>query len=40
VAKVVSIDSSAGTMVVEEMNGSKKFVVQRRLDKLSNSNIK
>jgi len=40
VAKVVSIDLSAGTMIVEEMNGSKKFVVQRRVDKISNSNIK
>lgn len=40
VAKVVSIDSAASTMVVEEMNWSKKFVVQRRRDKLNNSNIK
>lgn len=40
VAKVISIDSAAGTMVVEEMNWSKKFVVQRRVDKLNNSNIK
>ena len=40
VAKVISIDSSAGTMIVEEMNGSKKFVVQRRVERLNNSNIK
>lgn len=40
VAKVISVDSAAGTMVVEEMNGSRKFVVQRRVEKLNNSNIK
>jgi hypothetical protein len=26
-------------MVVEEMNGSKKFVVQRRTDRVDNPNI-
>ncbi len=40
VAKVISVDSAAGTMVVEEMNWSRKFVVQRRTDKLNNANIK
>ncbi|HOQ79282.1 MAG TPA: LysM peptidoglycan-binding domain-containing protein [Candidatus Absconditabacterales bacterium] len=39
VAKVVSYNAGAGTMVVEEMNGSKKFVVQRRTDRVDNPNI-
>ncbi len=39
VAKVISYNAWAWTMVVEEMNGSKKFVVQRRSDKVDNPNI-
>jgi len=38
--KVVSYDASAWTMIIEEMNGSKKFVVQRRTERVSNPNIK
>ena len=38
--KVVSYDAAAGTMVIEEMNGSNKFVVQRRTERVNNSNIK
>ncbi|HPC34153.1 MAG TPA: LysM peptidoglycan-binding domain-containing protein [Candidatus Absconditabacterales bacterium] len=39
VAKVISYNAGAGTLVVEEMNGSKKFVVQRRTDRVDNPNI-
>ena len=39
VAKIISYDSSAWKIVVEEMNGSKKFVVQRRTDRIDNPNI-
>jgi surface antigen len=39
VAKVISINSWQGSMVIEEMNWSKKFVVQRRTDRLDNPNI-
>lgn len=40
VAKVISYDSSTKQLVVEEMNWSNKFVVQRRTDKADNPNIK
>ncbi len=40
VAKVISYNTSAGTMVIEEMNWSKKFVVQRRTDRIDNPNIR
>ncbi len=40
VAKVISYNVSAGTMIVEEMNGSKKFVVQRRTERVDNPNIR
>lgn len=40
VAKVISYNSSEWTMVLEEMNWSKKFVVQRRTDRVDNPNIK
>jgi surface antigen len=39
VAKVISYNAWAWTLVVEEMNGSKKFVVQRRTDRVDNPNI-
>jgi len=39
VAKVISVNSWEGSMVIEEMNWSKKFVVQRRTDRLDNPNI-
>jgi len=40
VAKVISYNSSAGTMIIEEMNWSKKFVVDRRTERVNNSNIR
>ncbi len=40
VAKVVSYNASEWTIVIEEMNWSKKFVVQRRTDRVDNPNIK
>ena len=40
VAKVISYDSSTKKLVVEEMNWSNKFVVQRRTDKADNPNIR
>ena len=40
VAKVISYDSSTKQLVVEEMNWSNKFVVQRRTDKADNPNIR
>jgi hypothetical protein len=40
VAKVISYDPSTKKLVVEEMNWSNKFVVQRRTDKADNPNIR
>ncbi len=40
VAKVISYNSSDGSMVIEEMNWSKKFVVQRRTERVDNPNIR
>ena len=40
VAKVISYDASTKQLVVEEMNWSNKFVVQRRTDKADNPNIR
>ena len=38
--KVVSYDASTKKLIIEEMNGSNKFVVQRRTDKADNPNIR
>lgn len=40
VAKVISYNASTKQLVVEEMNWSNKFVVQRRTDKADNPNIR
>jgi len=40
VAKVISYNLGAWTMVIEEMNWSKKFVVQRRKVRLDDPNIR
>ncbi len=40
VAKVISYNSAAGSMIIEEMNGSKKFVVSRRTERVDNPNIR
>lgn len=40
VAKVISYNMSNWSMVVEEMNGSKKFVVDRRTERVDNPNIR
>lgn len=40
VAKVISYNMADGSMIVEEMNGSKKFVVDRRRDRVDNPNIR
>lgn len=40
VAKVISYDSANWTIVIEEMNWSKKFIVQRRTDRVDNPNIR
>lgn len=40
VAKVISYNSADWTMIIEEMNGSKKFIVDRRVDRINNPNIR
>ena len=40
VAKVISYNMSDGSMIVEEMNWSKKFVVDRRTERVTNPNIR
>lgn len=40
VAKVISYNPAEWTMIVEEMNGSRKFVVDRRIERVDNPNIK
>ena len=40
VAKVISYNSADWSMILEEMNWSKKFVVDRRIERIDNPNIR